>query len=128
LKQLLRMNKRILFQFLLSLTFMMSASLPSIYAQQPDVITNSNEDLKAKIYPSEIKEGYFFIAIPEATEINEINIKIVNLIGSNIAYTVQKTMDGKFRVEMEDLSSGIYIVRVTKGYKQTTQRIIVRAN
>lgn len=107
---------------------MMSASLPSIYAQQPDVITNSNEDLKAKIYPSEIKEGYFFIAIPEATEINEINIKIVNLIGSNIAYTVQKTMDGKFRVEMEDLSSGIYIVRVTKGYKQTTQRVIVRAN
>ncbi|MBX2984875.1 MAG: T9SS type A sorting domain-containing protein [Bacteroidia bacterium] len=120
------MIKKVLYKTLILFALMFVAYTPKTFAQQPTQV--SNEDLRAKIYPSEIKEGYFFITIQEPTEINELDIKIVNLIGSKTDFTVEKMIDGRFRIDLENIPSGIYIVRMTKGHKQSTQRIIVRGN
>lgn len=115
------MKLKLLFTFLLAVT-MLSVSIPSITAQQ------RTEDLKATVYPSEIKDNHFYVNIPESSELNEIDIKVVNLLGSEVNITITKTVDGKFRVDFESLPSGIYIVRITKDRKQSTQRIVVRNN
>ncbi|MCO6495333.1 MAG: T9SS type A sorting domain-containing protein [Bacteroidetes bacterium] len=120
------MQKKVLYHILILFVFLFMGSTNKTYGQQISQV--SNEDLKAKIYPSEIKDGYFFVTIPEATEISDLDIKIVNLIGNNVEFTIEKMIDGRFRIELSNMSSGIYIVRLTKGRKQSTQRIIVRAN
>jgi len=113
------MKLKLLFTFLLALT-MLFAAVPTVTAQQ------RTEDLRATVYPSDIKDNHFFVNIPEATELSEIDIKVVNLLGSEVNITITKTVDGKFRVDFNSLPSGIYIVRITKDRKQSTQRIVVR--
>jgi len=115
------MKLKLLFTFLLAV-IMLTVSVPSITAQQ------RTEDLRATVYPSEIKDNHFFVNIPESSELNQIDIKVVNLLGSEVNITITKTVDGKFRVDFESLPSGIYIVRITKDRKQSTQRIVVRSN
>lgn len=101
---------------------MLFASIPNFNAQQ------RVEDLGATVYPSEVKDNHFFVNIPESTNINEVDIKLVNLLGSEVYITITKTVDGKFRIDFESIPSGIYIVRITKDRKQSTQRVVVRGN
>jgi hypothetical protein len=84
------------------------------------------EELKASIYPSEIRENHFFIELSESIELSDANLKIVNLLGSEVPFNLFKQIDGRYKVELHNIPTGIYIVRVTKDRKQSTQRIVVR--
>jgi hypothetical protein len=84
--------------------------------------------LQFKVYPSEIKEDYFTIHFDNNTE-SEVEVKVINLIGTEIPVILHKKPDGSYRVEFSNTpSNGIYIVRVTKGRDQGTQRVVVRHN
>lgn len=117
------MIKRILFLsfFLFVFGFL---TMPNVSAQS----VNKTEELKASIYPSEVRDNHFFIELADGIEITESNIKIVNLLGSEVTFHISKLIDGKYKVELTNIPTGIYIVRVTKDRKQSTQRIVIRNN
>jgi hypothetical protein len=92
------------------------------FAQKPN-------DLNVKIYPSEVKDFQFYINSDEFLDENNFDLKVINLIGSEIPFTLHKMLDGKIKVQLESgTPTGIYIVRINKDRKQSTQRILVRSN
>lgn len=101
---------------ILSFTFI------KLSAQEP-------EQLQIKVYPTEVRDGYFFIEIDKVNPTELLHIQVSNLLGSEVSVQHQIEMNGKHRISFQGRpTSGIYIVRVTQGRKQTTQRILVRGN
>jgi hypothetical protein len=60
---------------------------------------------------------------------DDFQLKVVNLIGSEIEFQIEITSDGRVKVTFtQNIPNGIYIVRINKDRRQSTQRILVRSH
>jgi hypothetical protein len=116
------MKKSIHITTLLLLTlFMFLGSINTYAADQP-------EDLRVRVYPTEIHDNTFFISVESGfSDPSELDIKILNLVGGEMEYDWQVSSNGLIKITLKStIPNGIYIVRINKNRVQTTQRILVR--
>lgn len=106
------------------------ASLLVVLFAMPLQGQQKTQELEVKVYPSEVKDNHFFISFPQFVSSNEdFQVKVVNLIGSEIEFQTEITSDGRVKVSFtQNIPNGIYIVRITKDRRQSTQRILVRSH
>ncbi len=88
------------------------------------IANNSENDLS--VYPNPTN-GTFNVVISNAN-ISELGINIVDIQGKEIFSSIDKNVNGVFnkQINLEELSKGVYYIKVTTGAEVKIQKLIVQ--
>jgi len=98
---------------LLVITLLVSASSISWSQSAPELDLNysSFEKVnKVEIYPNPTVD--FLNIVIKNSNLNDPKIEIFNIIGNSVGVEVEKTSDNKYRINVQDLPSGYYLVTI----------------
>jgi hypothetical protein len=75
------------------------------------------------LYPNPASNGQFSIKTPNV--IGEVNVEVNNLLGQQLSIQKLSVEGQKVNVNVESLSRGVYIVRLTQGSQSFSAKLIV---
>jgi hypothetical protein len=93
----------------------------------PPELTNSigesnSEKLSLGIFPNP-SEGFFNISFDK--EINLANISVYDVVGKQINITKFEREGERYKIVLEDLPSGVYIIRIQSGQSLLRSKVII---
>jgi hypothetical protein len=94
----------------------------SIDMTDEEYVANFGEGYK--VFPNPTDLGYFTIFTPDLD--GKVSLSTTDLNGRTILSQNMDVKDESVRVKSEDLSAGIYIVRLSKGQNTFSSKLIVK--
>lgn len=84
----------------------------------------TNEQNEVVIYPNPSQGNYIYIESRD--NINDASVTIFDLFGRVIRYNAPKLFNSRMQIDVSNLSTGKYILRVTGQSQSLTKQIVVR--
>jgi hypothetical protein len=86
-------------------------------------INDLENNLSVSVYPNPVSGNFFTVAANEVIQ----SVSVYNVVGQNVLSKQVKNADKKVRLETENLSKGLYIVKVLlENNKETTTKLIIK--
>jgi len=86
----------------------------------------SGLEAMVNLYPNP-NNGLFTVSVSDAVKGNDLRIGLYDILGSRIAEVpTAGRAHGNFAIDGSNLSSGIYLVKVSAGGQQTVHRVNIQ--
>jgi hypothetical protein len=97
---------------------------PKLFAGQSEISVTNNRSTKLRIVPNPCK-GYLTINY-NIKPMTLVSIKIYNIAGSLIRETDVNAENDQIKLNLQDLSQGVYILRLENGIKHSSEKLIIQ--